>query len=140
MRFCPTCRYYLYLEAADEKPSEEAPKLNPDGTVYLPPPIPPTLSRVCRRCGYKEVDTQGGLVLEMDLQEKTSEGYKVLMNEFTTLDPTLPHIKTVKCPNDECTSNKSGKERDVIYLKYDAEHMKYLYICNLCDTQWRTKS
>jgi DNA-directed RNA polymerase subunit M/transcription elongation factor TFIIS len=140
MRFCPTCRYYLYLEAADEKPNPEPPKLNPDGTVSMPPPLAPTLTRVCRTCNYREVDTQGGLVLEMDLQEKTSEGYKVLMNEFTTQDPTLPHIKTVKCPNDECASNKGGKERDVIYLKYDSEHMKYLYICNVCDTQWRTKS
>ena len=140
MRFCPTCRYYLYLEAADEKVNPEPPSLNADGTVSMPPPIAPTLSRVCRTCNYREVDTQGGLVLEMDLQEKTSEGYKVLINEFTTQDPTLPHIKTIKCPNDECTSNKGGKERDVIYLKYDTEHMKYLYICNVCDTQWRTKS
>lgn len=140
MRFCPTCRYYLYLEAADEKVNPEPPSLNADGTVSMPPPIAPTLSRVCRTCNYREVDTQGGLVLEMDLQEKTSEGYKVLINEFTTQDPTLPHIKTIKCPNDECTSNKGGKERDVIYLKYDTEHMKYLYICNVCDTQWRTKT
>jgi len=127
------------LEAADEKVNPNPPTLLEDGSVQMPPPISSTLTRICRCCGYKEADTKGGLVLEMDLQEKTSEGYKVLINEFTTRDPTLPHIKTVKCPNEECKSNK-GSDRDVIYLKYDSEHMKYLYICNVCDTQWRTKT
>jgi hypothetical protein len=97
------------------------------------------LRRICRNCGFQE-EEKGGLVLEMDLKEKTSEGYKILMNEFTPLDPTLPHVNTIKCPNDECASNTSGKERDVIYLKYDAVNMKFLYICTVCDTQWRSKA
>ena len=28
----------------------------------------------------------------------------------------------------------------LIYLKYDAVNMKFLYICNVCDTQWRSKA
>jgi DNA-directed RNA polymerase subunit M/transcription elongation factor TFIIS len=48
--FCPTCRYYLYLEQ-DSK----------------------TLRRVCRNCGFQEEDKKGGLILEIDLKEKTSE-------------------------------------------------------------------
>jgi len=100
----------------------------------------PTLLRVCRSCGYQEEDTKGGLILELDLQEKTSEGYKILMNEFTKKDPTLPHADTIKCPNNTCTTNTGTAKRDVIYLKYDAVHMKYLYICNVCDTKWRSKA
>ena len=69
-----------------------------------------------------------------------SEGHKILMNEFTTQDPTLPHINTIKCPNSGCESNTSGKEKDVIYLKYDTINMKFLYICNICNTQWRSKT
>jgi len=114
--FCPTCRYYLYLDQ-DNK----------------------TLRRICRNCGYQEEDKKGGLILEIDLKEKTSEGYKILMNEFTKQDPTLPHVNTIKCPSDGCKSN-SGAERDVIYLKYDAVNMKFLYICNVCDTQWKSKA
>jgi DNA-directed RNA polymerase subunit M/transcription elongation factor TFIIS len=97
------------------------------------------LRRICRNCGFQE-EEKGGLVLEMDLKEKTSEGYKILMNEFTPLDPTLPHVNTIKCPNGECQTNTSGKERDVIYLKYDAVNMKFLYICTVCETQWRSKA
>lgn len=115
--FCPTCKYYLYLDQNDK-----------------------TLRRICRNCGYQEENNKGGLILEIDLKEKTSEGYKILMNEFTKQDPTLPHVSTIKCPNSACASNTSGKEKDVIYLKYDAINMKFLYICNVCDTQWRSKS
>lgn len=115
--FCPTCRYYLYLDQEEK-----------------------TLRRVCRNCGFQEEEKQGGLVLEIDLKEKTSEGYKILMNEFTQEDPTLPHVSTIKCPNMGCDTNTSGVERDVIYLKYDPVNMKFLYICNVCNTQWRSKA
>lgn len=115
--FCPICEYYLYLDQNDN-----------------------TLRRICRNCGFQEEDKQGGLILEFDLKEKTSEGYKILMNEFTKKDPTLPHVNTIKCPNEGCASNTSGKEKDVIYLKYDGINMKFLYICNICDTQWRSKA
>jgi DNA-directed RNA polymerase subunit M/transcription elongation factor TFIIS len=115
--FCPTCRYYLYLDQSDK-----------------------TLRRVCRNCGFQEEDKKGGLVLELDLKEKTSEGYKILMNEFTKQDPTLPHVDTIKCPNVGCDTNVANKPKDVIYLKYDAINMKFLYICNVCDTQWRSKA
>jgi DNA-directed RNA polymerase subunit M/transcription elongation factor TFIIS len=98
-----------------------------------------TLRRVCRNCGFQE-EEKGGLVMEIDLKEKTSEGYKILMNEFTKQDPTLPHVNTIKCPNAECETNLGDKERDVIYLKYDAVNMKFLYICNVCETQWRSKA
>jgi DNA-directed RNA polymerase subunit M/transcription elongation factor TFIIS len=95
---------------------------------------------VCRTCGYQEEDTKGGLVLEINLEERTSEGYKILLNEFTKQDPTLPHVNTIKCPSGTCPSNAGGAERDVIYLKYDAENLKFLYICNNCDAQWKSKS
>ena len=115
--FCPTCKYYLYLDQDDN-----------------------TLRRICRNCGFQEEDKKGGLILEIDLKEKTSEGYKILMNEFTKQDPTLPHVDTIKCPNAGCASNTAGKTKDVIYLKYDAVNLKFLYICNVCDTQWRSKA
>ena len=115
--FCPVDEYRLCLEQ--------------DGK---------TLRRICRSCGYQEEDKEGGLILEIDLKEKTSEGYKILINEFTKYDPTLPHVDTIKCPNASCESNTSGKPRDVIYLKYDPVNLKFLYICNVCDAQWRSKS
>lgn len=118
MKFCPTCRNYLYLDTTDES----------------------TLRRICKCCGYVESDERGGLVLETNLKETTNEGYKVLVNEFTKTDPTLPHVDTIKCPKVDCASNAGGAKRDVTYLKYDAVNLKFLYICNVCDTQWRSKA
>jgi DNA-directed RNA polymerase subunit M/transcription elongation factor TFIIS len=126
--FCKVCRYYLYLEQTveeDEKADKDSQQMQ--------------LRRICRNCGYQEV-MDGGLILEIDLKEKTSEGYKILMNEFTKDDPTLPHVHSLTCPNDSCESNTTEKEADIIYLKYDVVNMKYLYICNLCDTRWRSKT
>ena len=120
--FCTVCRYYLYLEEISDEKEEVK------------------LRRICRNCGYQDI-MEGGLILEIDLKEKTSEGYKILMNEFTKEDPTLPHVHTIQCPNGVCESNTNpNKESDVIYLKYDVVNMKYLYICNICDTKWRSKA
>lgn len=78
--------------------------------------------------------------MEMNLRETTSDGYKVLLNEFTRYDPTLPHVQNIKCPNEACASNTGEKQRDVIYMKYDPTNLKYLYICNVCNQHWRSRS
>ena len=95
--FCPVCKYYLYLDQNDK-----------------------TLRRICRNCGFQEEDKKGGLILEIDLKEKTSEGYKILMNEFTKKDPTLPHVNTIKCSLDQwniycrllCLGQRQAATRD----------------------------
>lgn len=138
--FCKICRYYLYLEESviEEMVTEVLEEKSGDNavTTMVPKRI---LRRICRNCGYQE-KMEGGLILEIDLKEKTSEGYKILMNEFTKEDPTLPHVRNLTCPNESCESNLTEKESDIIYMKYDAINMKFLYICNLCDTRWRSKA
>jgi len=120
LRYCPVCENYLYMQVDAE--SQE-------------------LRRVCRKCGFKEEDAKGGLVMEMMIQQKSSEGYKILLNEFTRKDPRLPHIrKNITCPNTVCDSNKGGKEPDVIYIKYDVVNLMYLYICDICGEQWHSRS
>lgn len=120
LKFCAVCDNYLYMQVDSE--SQE-------------------LTRLCRKCGYKEQDTTGGLVMEMMIQEDSAEGYKVLLNEFTRKDPRLPHIrKNITCPNLVCDSNKGGKDPDVIYIKYDLVNMMYLYICDICGEKWHTRS
>jgi hypothetical protein len=62
----------------------------------------------------------------------------VTVNSYTLADPTLPHTKSLKCPNTACVSNTDADKRDVIYLKTDAAALKFQYICTACQTQWRT--
>lgn len=93
----------------------------------------------CFSCGITEEQKGGCLLMETRVQERSSEGYKILLNEFTRQDPTLPHVKNIKCPNEECASNSGGATRDVIYMKYDAVNMKFMYLCNVCDYTWRSR-
>lgn len=126
IKFCPVCRYYLYstvtLDPADTSKQE--------------------LVRLCRNCGFREKDEKGGLVMEMMIQESASEGYKILLNEFTRRDPRLPHLrKNIKCPDPACPSNHGRAETDIIYIKYDPVNLLYLYICNVdgCGFRWRSR-
>ena len=52
-------------------------------------------------------------------------------------DIALPKIEgnpNIKCTNDECISIKENMESSVTYIKYDAENMKYIYLCLDCHT------
>ena len=117
IRFCPTCRYYLYLQVEGEEQN---------------------LFRVCRSCGYKEEDVKGGLVMETTVREYATEGYKILLNEYTRQDPRLPRLKTIPCPDPACDSNHGKAPSDVIYIKHDAVNMLYMYICDVCGFTWRS--
>jgi len=117
MKFCPTCKYYLYLKAGDND-----------------------LTRQCVNCGYTETETEGGLISETLVQQKSSEAFKIMINEFTRQDNTLPHIKMIPCPRETCPTNVGGTERDVIYMTYDAPGKKNLYICNVCGEQWKSRN
>ena len=98
-------------------------------------------SDFCPTCHfYLYLNQQEGLILEIDLKEKTSEGYRIIMNEFTAHDPTLPHVTSITCPNDRCGSNTGANDRDVLYLKYDPVNLKFLYHCMVCKEQWRSKA
>jgi hypothetical protein len=56
----------------------------------------------------------------------------------------------MKCPNENCDKQGDHKQGDhihkeaksqepsVIYLRYDEDNMKYLYICENCNTTWKT--
>jgi DNA-directed RNA polymerase subunit M/transcription elongation factor TFIIS len=97
----------------------------------------------CKACGYQEpmnpkTDAES-LVLKTVFNSGSSAAGAssgIGINEYTLLDPTLPHMKTLRCPNDPCDSRKDVSKQDVIYIKTDPTNMKFLYICTVCKTQW----
>jgi hypothetical protein len=92
---------------------------------------------------------EGLCVLKTEI-EKGEQKFNHIINPYTKLDPTLPRIKNIKCPNGACPTNEvhgggneghSGgakKETDIIYMRYDDNNMKYLYLCTDCDMVWKT--
>jgi DNA-directed RNA polymerase subunit M/transcription elongation factor TFIIS len=68
-----------------------------------------TLIYYCRNCGHEDKTLSTTNVCVSDIQFRTSEKkYTHIVNEYTKYDPTLPRINTIKCPNQECSSNKMG--------------------------------
>jgi len=96
----------------------------------------------CRNCGFEDSTlTSENICVSETTVRRDSQKYTQTINEYTKEDPTLPRITTIRCPNQECKSNKEGEEassREVLYIRYDDKNMKYIYMCAVCDTVWKT--
>jgi DNA-directed RNA polymerase subunit M/transcription elongation factor TFIIS len=69
-----------------------------------------TLIYYCRNCGHEDTTLSTTNICVSDIQLRTSEKkYTHIVNEYTKFDPTLPRINTIKCPNQECSSNTAMK-------------------------------
>ena len=120
MRFCANCNNKLYTSVTSE---------NSDKLVYY-----------CRNCKYvdEDIGEEGVIVLNSQLK-KGEQRFNHIINRYTKLDPTLPRIYNMKCPNLECSTNKTPEDKcEIIYMRYDDENMKYLYLCVTCDSIWKT--
>jgi DNA-directed RNA polymerase subunit M/transcription elongation factor TFIIS len=101
---------------------------NPNKLVYY-----------CRNCGNEDKLLAIDNVCVSKIQiKKNEQSFHNIINKYTKLDPTLPRINTILCPNAECKTNTQAEEREIIYLRYDDTNMKYVYLCSCCDTVWKT--
>ena len=129
MHFCPECgnMYYLQLKKDEEN------KL-----IYY-----------CRNCGKEDESLVTNLnnlyVSKTDIKKELN--YKNAVNQYTKLDPTLPRIHNIDCPNQDCNCNKTQEgtdtpieEKEILYIRYDDANMKFVYLCALCDTIWTTEN
>jgi DNA-directed RNA polymerase subunit M/transcription elongation factor TFIIS len=114
MNFCDKCNNLYYLHFSDEK----------------------SLYYYCRNCGDEKGNVNIDDLCISSYEEKKNQAFSKI-NEYTKYDPTLPHSHTIRCPNQECKSNKDNSvESDVIYLRVDDVNMKFMYLCVNCDTNW----
>lgn len=115
MNFCDVCDNMFYLTNRQE---DDKMKL-----LYT-----------CKKCGNEKN-------IEKDIVSSTSfvkrEQYNSVINKYTKLDPTLPRIYSLKCPNENCT-NHTEPSPEIIYVRYDNVELKYAYLCPLCDAIWKT--
>jgi DNA-directed RNA polymerase subunit M/transcription elongation factor TFIIS len=113
------------------------------------------LQYYCRNCGNIDDSIAADNICVSKVNVKhttTSHSFSQVVNKYTKFDPTLPRINTVRCPNDECPSNRSGNVADVtgasdknksvneiIYVRYDDTNLKYVYLCTKCEKVWNTE-
>jgi hypothetical protein len=95
----------------------------------------------CRNCSFVDENIEEDGVVVLNTQFKRGEQqFNHIINRYTKLDPTLPRIYTMRCPNIECQTNVDSVERpEIIYMRYDDDNMKYLYLCVTCNTHWKTE-
>jgi DNA-directed RNA polymerase subunit M/transcription elongation factor TFIIS len=123
MKFCVKCDNYLYNKL-DEK----------DNNVLL---------YYCRCCGYNDNVEDDTVCVLKTMLKKGEQKFSHIVNKYTKLDPVNPRIYNMKCPNSECKTNSHGNGEkevypEIIYLRYDDNNLKYLYICDTCNHVWKT--
>ena len=149
MHFCINCDNMYYIRLSEE---------DPNSIVYY-----------CRNCGHENKNISlNSVTISKTSFKNTRQKYNSILNKYTKLDPTLPRINTIKCPNQSCKSNHIGGEeapvvtvgskkkgapesvqepvstssdnkREIIYLRYDDINMNFVYLCATCDTVWNTE-
>ena len=120
MHFCSKCQnmYYISIDPNDTN------KL-----VYY-----------CRNCGNQDETISVANVTVSKVQLKKSEQeFSHIINKYTKMDPTLPRINNILCPNAECKTNTEDVPREIIYIRYDNVNMKYVSLCSECDIVWKTE-
>jgi hypothetical protein len=120
MMFCEICQNLLFV-----RPSEKR-----------------SLVASCSYClsktdmGAGGSGGSGGAVVVSDTAYKSDAAkYSHLMTPLLHEDPTLPRVRDVPCPNPACTK-PAGEASYALFVKYDAENLKFLYSCTFCKHFW----
>ena len=62
----------------------------------------------CRNCGHEDdAITIDNVVVSQTSFQQTKSNNTNMVNKYTKLDPTLPRISTIQCPNTECPCNRN---------------------------------
>jgi hypothetical protein len=116
LRFCPVCNNSVFFQ--DNKVAG--------------------LSLMCRHCGFNQpmnpANSEEALILETTFGTAKDTSAVAQLNEYTKLDPTLPHLKTIPCPNAACPS--TPETRKILYKKTDVKNLKFEYSCTTCQAAW----
>jgi len=101
---------------------------------------PNKLNYYCRNCGNidETLSIDNVVISKVELKKKEQE-FGHIINKYTKLDPTLPRINKILCPNVECKTNTENEPREIIYIRYDDIKMKYVYLCSSCNYVWKSE-
>ena len=116
MHFCKQCDNMYYIQLSNE---------TSNSLIYY-----------CRNCGDKS-DLVVDNINVTNGNSIGSQKNKMIVNRYTKLDPSLPRITNILCPNVSCVSNTNNEvHKEVIYIRGDDVNMEYVYICSHCTHVW----
>jgi DNA-directed RNA polymerase subunit M/transcription elongation factor TFIIS len=89
----------------------------------------------CRNCGFQEEKSESHVVVSKTNFKRRND--HTFINRYTHLDPTIPRINSISCKNKECDSNNNvDTQPDILYMRYNHNSLKYIYLCSICQTSW----
>ena len=120
MHFCSNCKNMYYIKIDED---------NPNSLLYY-----------CRNCGNEDnLITEDNICVSKTQIKKGEKSFSHFINKYTKLDPTLPRVNNILCPNKDCPTNSKNEPREIIYIRYDDLNINYVYLCSTCDTTWKTE-
>lgn len=120
MHFCSNCKNMYYIKIDED---------NPNSLLYY-----------CRNCGNEDsLITEDNICVSKTQIKKGEKSFSHFINKYTKLDPTLPRVNNILCPNKDCPTNTKNEAREIIYIRYDDLNINYVYLCSTCDTTWKTE-
>jgi len=136
MKFCQNCDNLLYLKITDNSKVEEKSEEDSGSTEEVTPPPSPQnpldnkceLKYFCRMCNeVYESDESDSCVFNINFNLDNIKKNSFI-NDHIYDDITLPRAEGIKCPNTNCPDTKP----EIIYIQYDKENMKFIYVCLSC--------
>ena len=95
----------------------------------------------CRFCHHTEPLLENSTIIINTHLPSHEKKFEHFINPYTKFDPSLPRVHNVDCMNMACLSHgikaESEKVKEIIYIRYDHQNMKYLYLCPVCDYSWK---
>lgn len=120
MYFCDKCDNMYYINIDETK----------NNIYYL-----------CKKCGNvnNNILTSNNVIYEENINITNTYKISNAINKYTKYDPTLPKISNINCPNAKCLSNTSDTQPNILYIKYDDDNIKFVYLCTHCDYTWNNQ-
>ena len=115
MDFCDDCDNMLYIQKNGNK-----------------------LNLVCKICGFQKLYDKEDKCIYAKNYKSDHLSFKTVSNRFVHLDPTLPRVNNINCPNKNCDTNKKAIDFQNIYIIRNIPY--YIYDDFITKLEQYTKS
>ena len=128
--FCEKCENMTYISLRPDESQQGSPL---------------ELTYSCKHCGFvttgasraETKDDTGIVVMSTDYEDDQSS-YKQYATPYLRYDPTLPRARDIECVRGDKCTRPQNESSEVIYVKYNPEHLRYLYHCVHCSAFWKS--
>lgn len=133
--FCEKCDNMMYISLRQQ--ANQATDASSSSSTSM------ELTYSCKHCGFvttgdSQASASGGVVVMSTDYEDDQASFRQYATPYLKFDTTLPRSSDIECVLGEKCTRPKDERPEVIYVKYDAERLKYIYHCVHCSTFWKS--